>query len=91
MNNEQLAAAIVALFKVINTSGDKWSDIDELIQRHAFEMWNAMAWSAEAMALYLFQHGWTAEAAGDFVDISTSRVWAVVREYEAQRRAQETR
>lgn len=86
IDNEQLAAAIVAMYKYIST-GDAWTDTDELIQKAAFGLWGAMTWSAESMALYLFQHGWTAENAGDFVDISTRRVWAVVREYEEQRKA----
>lgn len=83
MSNEQLAAAIVALYKHTSTDGN-WTDTDELIQHAAFSLWEAMTWSAEAMALYLWQHGWDEDAAADFTDINLSRFWAVVREHVAE-------
>ena len=87
IDNDKLAAAIVALYTVVSRDGN-WGESDELVQQQAFGLWNAMTWSAEAMALYLMRNGgWNEDDTAEFVDISLSRVRAVWREYEAERNA----
>lgn len=81
-SNERLAAAIVAMYKTLD--GHEWDATSELIQSKSFELWNAMTWTSEAMALYLWQHGWDEDDATNFTDISLSRFWAVVREHVAE-------
>ncbi len=84
-DNERLAACIVAMYKTLD--GHDWSKFDmvaDLIQRAAFDLYAAMKWSPEAMALYLWQHGWDEDDATAFTDISLSAFWAVVREHVAE-------
>ncbi len=81
LDNERVAAAIVAMYKVLD--GHDWDDTAEAIQQKAFDLWCEMDWDAERMAMYLWRHGWSVEVAASFTDITESRVWAAIRQYHA--------
>ncbi len=78
LDNDKLAAAIVALY-ALTSKGDDWTDTDEVLQQAAFQLWEKSDWDAERMAVYLWQHGLGEEFAMSFTDISRERFWAAVR------------
>lgn len=78
IDNEKLAAAIVALYTV-TSKGGFWTDTDELIQQHAFQLWQKMSWDGTTMAVHLWRNGWPIEQACSFADIDERAFWAELR------------
>jgi hypothetical protein len=86
--NQQIAAAIAALYRSTNRDNGEWTDTDELIQQAAFGLWNQASCDSETMAVYLMQlSDMTPDTIASFCDIDVSRVYAALRDHYAQQEA----